>query len=144
MKESQKSALQRKIELGHWIILGISLLVSAVCLPHPFTLGLLIGGFISIANFYWLARDLKSLFLRFSEGVTPARAKYYILMKFYLRFIITGIVLYFVITRTPVSVIGLVVGLSIVVISIVLTIIIEQLINHIRRVRKKDASPVIS
>ena len=144
MTETGKSLLQKKIELGHWIVLGISLIVSAVFLPYPFTLGLLIGGLVSIANFYWLAGDLKRLFLQFSEGVTPTRAKYYILMKFYLRFIVTGIVLYFVITRTPVNVVGLVVGLSIVVISIVLTIVIENLINSRRRVKKKNASPVIS
>lgn len=144
MTESGKSPLQKKIERSHWIILGISLVVSAVLLPHSFTLGILVGGLVSIANFYWLAKDLKRLFGQFSEGVTPTRAKYFILMKFYLRFIVTGVVLYIVITRMPVSVIGLVVGLSIVVISIVLTIIIDNLVHSIRRVKKKDASAVIS
>jgi hypothetical protein len=142
--ESRKNPLQKKIEWGYWVILGISVLISAAFLPYPFTLGLLVGGVVSIANFYWLAKDLKKLFGQFSEGVTEKRAKYCILMKYYLRFIVTGIVLYFVITRMPVSVIGLVVGLSIVVISIVLAIVIENLINSIRRVKKKDASPVIS
>lgn len=144
MKEARKSPLQKKIEMGNWIILGISLLLSALFLPYRFATGILAGGIISIANFYWLAKDLKKLFRQFSEGVTTKRAKHYILMKFYLRFIVTGVVLYFVITRMPVSVIGLVVGLSIVVISIVLTIVIENLINSIRRPKKKNASPVIS
>ena len=144
MTESCKSPLQKKIEWGHWVILGMSVLVSAVFMSYPFTLGLLVGGIVSIANFYWLAKDLKNLFRQFSEGVAEKRAKYYILMKFYLRFSVTGIVLYVVITRMPVSVIGLVVGLSIVVISIVLTIVIENIISSIRRVKKKDASPVIS
>ena len=144
MTQSQKSPLQKKIEPGNLIIVFIFLLISAIFLPYRFTIGILVGVIISIANFYWLAKDLKKLFRQFSEGVTEKGAKYYILMRFYLRFIITGIVLYFVITRMPVSVIGLVVGLSIVVISIVLTIVIENLINPIRRVKKKDASPVIS
>ena len=144
MTESRKSPLQKKIETGNLLVLGIFLLISAIFLPCRFTIGILVGGIISIANFYWLAKDLKKLFRQFSEGVTEKRAKYYILMRFYLRFMITGVVLYFVITRMPVSVIGLVVGLSIVVISIVLTIVIENLINSIRRVKKKDASPVIS
>ena len=144
MMQRGKSPLQKKIERGHWLVLGVSLAASALWLPHSFTLGILIGGLISIANFYWLARDLKRLFGLFSEGVTQARAKYYILMKFYLRFIVSAIVLYVVITRMPVSVVGLVVGLSIVVISIVLTIVIDNLVHSIRRVRKKNASPVIS
>jgi type II secretory pathway pseudopilin PulG len=41
-------------------------------------------------------------------------------------------------------VIGLVFGLSIVIIGIVLTVIIENVKNSLRRLREKDASNIIS
>ena len=119
-----KTALQKRLEIGNWVVLGISLIIGFALLPFYFTLGILLGGLVSILNFYWLSRDLKKVFQRYSS-----KAKPYILMKFYVRFIITGIVIFIILTRTPVSVPGLVVGLSLVVVNILLTVICANLKN---------------
>ena len=61
-------------------------------------------------------------------------------MKYYIRFIFMGIVLFFVITRMSVDIFGLLLGLSVVVINIILTVIGANLKNPLRRFRKKNAS----
>lgn len=47
--------------------------------------------------------------------------------KYYIRLAVTAIVLFFIITRMHVDVIGLIVGLSVVVISIIFTTVLELL-----------------
>jgi hypothetical protein len=139
MGKITKTALQKRLEIGNWVVLGISLIIGFALLPFYFTLGILLGGLVSILNFYWLSRDLKKVFQRYSS-----KAKPHIMMKFYVRFIITGIIIFIILTRTPVSVPGLVVGLSLVVVNILLTVICVNLKNPIRRLKKKNASPFIS
>jgi hypothetical protein len=47
------------------------------------------------------------------------------MIRYYIRMATTAVVLYFVITELPVDIIGLLVGLSLVVINIVITAILE-------------------
>jgi hypothetical protein len=131
--------MQRKVEAGNWITLGVILALSLLFLPGRFALGVFVGGLVSIVNFYWLSRDLKNT-LRKHAG----RAKPFMVLKFYVRLIITGVVLFVVITRTPVDIIGLVLGLSVVVINVVITVIGANVKNPLRRFRKNNASFFIS
>ena len=116
--------MQKNIELGNWVMLGVLLIFSFLFLPGRFTLGVLLGGLISIVNFHWLSRDLRGSFLKHAE-----RAKPFMMVKYYIRFIVTGIVLFFVITRAPADVFGLLLGLSLVVINVILTVIGANLKN---------------
>jgi len=50
-----------------------------------------------------------------------------VVFKYYIRLAVTAIVLFFIITRMHVDVIGLIVGLSVVVISIIFTTVLELL-----------------
>jgi len=109
-----KDPLQSKIELHNWIILGIVSVISYVFLSLNFTLGILAGGIISIANFYGLTRSLKKAF-----GNVSGRTKSFLMIRYYMRFILTGIVIYFLLTRTEISVFGLLIGLSLVVVNII-------------------------
>jgi chromate transport protein ChrA len=111
-----KDPLQRQLEWINWIVLGVFVLISLILLPHKFTLGVLFGGFISIINFHWRGHDLKKVFATLSE-----RAKTRILSRFYIRFGITAVALYFIVTSDLVDVIGLLVGLSTVLVNIILT-----------------------
>ena len=135
----EKSGIQKKIEVGNWLVLAAAVIFSSLFLPYEYVLGVLAGGLVSIANFYWLARDLKVAFERFAH-----RARPFIVMKFYARLLLTGVVLYFVIARLHVSVIGLVIGLSLVMLNIVITIIAINVINPLRRSDKNNASTIIS
>jgi len=96
------------------------LLLSFPFAGRNFLLGLLIGGLISIANFYWMGRDLRAAFRKLSDHL-----KIFVVFKFYVRLAVTAVVLFFIITELPVDIVGLLLGLSLVVINIVVTAILE-------------------
>ena len=114
-----KDPLQRKIELSNWIILAVFLVPSLIFAPVKFSLGILLGGFISILNFYGMAKGLHGLFNKTEGNVNKGP----VLVKYYVRLAITAVILYFLITYKTVDVIGLLIGLSVVVINIVITLI---------------------
>jgi hypothetical protein len=120
MNPTGKDLLQRKIELRNVVILGVMLIASLLLMPWRFTLGILLGGIISIVNLYWLGRDLRVIFSNLS-----GKAKSAMMIRYYIRMAVTAVVLYFIITELPVDIIGLLVGLSLVVINIVFTAILE-------------------
>ena len=118
MNPIEKDPLQKRLEFTNWIVLAVFLAISAVFLSNRFTLGILLGGLISILNFHWLYHNLKNVFQSLTE-----RAKFSIMAKYYLRFILTAILLFIIIANDLVHVFGLLIGLSIVVINIIMTTI---------------------
>jgi hypothetical protein len=118
MNHTEKDPLQKKIEITNWIIMGILLMLSFFFMPYRFTLGMVLGGFISIVNFHWLDRDLRKVFSRLSE-----RAGSFVMVKYFIRITVTAVVLYFIISTDIVDIIGLLIGLSTVVITMVFTAI---------------------
>jgi chromate transport protein ChrA len=113
-----KDQLQKKIELSKWITIGVILVPSLFFAPVKFSLGVLLGGFISILNFYWMEKGLRGFFQK-----TGGNVKGPVLIKYYIRLAMTAVVLYFLIAYETVNVIGLLIGLSVVVINIVITVI---------------------
>ena len=100
-------------------MLGVFVLISLFAFSFRFSLGVLLGGLISIVNFHWLGRDLKKVFQSLNDN-----SKTRIMFKYYIRFAITAVVLYFVVSENTVDIIGLLIGLSVVLINIVLTTVI--------------------
>jgi len=100
-------------------VLAVCLIISVLLMSAPFTYGILLGGFISIVNFHWLDRDLRKIFSNLS-----GKAKSALLLKYYLRLAVTAVVLYILISQSLVDIIGLLVGLSVVVMNIVLTAVL--------------------
>lgn len=113
-----KDPFQRKIEIANWIVLAVIFIISWIFTPFDFYLGVLLGGFISILNFYWMERGLRGIF-----NNTAAKVKGGVMIKYYIRLILTAIVLYFLIANATVNIIGLLIGLSVVVINIIVTLI---------------------
>jgi len=114
-----KDQLQNKIEIVNWIVLAVLFLLALILTPIKFALGILLGGFISIVNFYWMERGLRDLFNNNSSKSIKAR----IIIKYYIRLALIAIVLYFLIAYSTVNVIGLLIGLSVGVINIIITLI---------------------
>ena len=113
-----KDPFQRKIEIANWIVLAVIFIISWIFTPFDFYLGVLLGGFISILNFYLMERGLRGIFTN-----TAAKVKGGVMIKYYIRLILTAIVLYFLIANATVNIIGLLIGLSVVVINIIVTLI---------------------
>jgi len=119
----QKDPLQKRLEWTNWLILGLSFFIGLMLVSEKFALGVLLGGLISIVNFHWLHRDLKKVFLNPSGGA----ARSTVMFRYYLRFAATAVVLYFIITGNLVNVIGLLIGLSVVIMNIALTVVLMLL-----------------
>ena len=85
-----------------------------------FTLGIVFGGLIVTINFHLLSKTLKG-------ALTPPYLSSHnvILAKYYLRFIISGVIIFFLIKYQVVNPLGLFIGLSVVVASIMLATLIE-------------------
>ncbi len=102
------------------------LILSLVFMSMNFTMGILFGGLISIANYYWLYLSLRKAFRQLSD-----RSKTAVMVKYYIRFALTGVVLYFILTKTQADVIGLLLGLSVVVINIICSAFFEMSKNNL-------------
>jgi hypothetical protein len=130
VKHTGKDPLQRRLEITNWVLLAVLLAGSLIVGSARFTLGILIGGLISIVNFHWLYRNLLSVF---TKQLHRARAA--LMLRYYIRLAVTAAVLFIVISRDLTDVIGLVVGLSIVVANIVLTtVLVLSRKNHAEEV----------
>ena len=109
-----KKTLQ-DIKTFNWIILFILGVLSGIFMTVQFTLGVILGGLIIIANFSLLHN---TMYKAFSDLSLMKGKKMALVVKFYFRLAIMGLIIYILITNGWVNPLGLAVGLSIVVLSI--------------------------
>ncbi len=105
----------QEIKTFNWIILFILGALSGIFMTVQFTLGVILGGLMIIANFSLLHHTMRSAFS--DQGVMKGK-KMALIAKFYFRLAIMGLIIYILITNGWVNPLGLAVGLSIVVLSI--------------------------
>ena len=105
---------------SNWVLFCVTSLAGFVLFPVDFALGIMCGGLLVTVNFHMLSRTLKKAF-------TPSHlsSHHVVLVKYYLRFIASGVILFFLISGHYVHPLGLFIGLSVVVSSIVLATICE-------------------
>ena len=113
MKDREK--LLKQIKTTNWIILLILGSLSSAFMNATFTLGVILGGLIIIANFSVLQHTIRSAF---SDQGAMLGKKISLVAKFYFRLAIMGLIIYILITSGWVNPLGLTVGLSIVIFSI--------------------------
>ena len=104
----------------NWILLILASLIGALVFSPAFFRGIAFGGLIVTINFHLLSRTLK-------KALTPPHlaSHHKILAKYYVRFTISGIIIFLLIANRIVDPLGLFVGLSIVVASIMLATLCE-------------------
>jgi len=113
LKVDEGERLLRIITLYNWILL-VSLTVGALLIVgRSFGAGVFAGGLIVSTNFYFLHRTLKT-------ALNPMRllSPGVIMGKYYVRFLISAVVIYVLISEHYVDPLGLLLGLSIILISI--------------------------
>jgi len=115
----EKDPLQKRLEITNWALLATLVAGSLLLRSSRFSLGVLYGGLISIVNFHWLYRNLLNVFTKH-----PSQARKAILVRYTIRLAVTGLVLYWIISGNLADVIGLVIGLSVVVLNIILTTVL--------------------
>ena len=105
---------------SNWILLVMISLIGLLASSPAFARGMIFGGLIVTVNFHLLAKTLKTA-LRPQRLASPNA----ILVKYYIRFIISGVIIFLLIRQQVVNPIGLFVGLSVVVASITLATMVE-------------------
>jgi hypothetical protein len=108
------------VKRTNWVLLVFASIVGLFLTPLDFVLGIIFGGLIVTLNFHLLSRTLKKAFT--PPLVTSHNS---ILAKYYIRFIISGFIIFLLISKHVVNPLGLFVGLSIVVASTMLATLIE-------------------
>ncbi len=99
----------------NWILFVFASIIGLAVATPGFARGIIFGGLIVTINFHLLYKTLKKAF-------TPPHISSHnvVLAKYYIRFIISGLILYLLIRGDFVDPLGLFVGLSVVVASITL------------------------
>ena len=112
--------LLKFILFANWILFALVTATSGIYASPMMTAGIIAGGLITIINFHLLYRTLK-------RALTPPHiaSQGVILFKYYIRFIISAIILFLLISGGYVNPLGLFIGLSVVVASIILATIRE-------------------
>jgi hypothetical protein len=100
---------------ANWVIFAAATAMGGLLAPFDFALGIFCGGLIVTVNFHLLARTLRG-------ALTPPHlaSHHVVLAKYYLRFAVSGFVIFILIAGRLVAPVGLVIGLSVVVVSIML------------------------
>jgi hypothetical protein len=123
--------LQNILRKLNWVVLLILSLFGYIIMSPFWTAGVVFGGLVAIANFSVLQHTVRRAFS--PEGIHQG-ARFSIVGKYYLRLFALGLVIYGLITRGWIDPVGLVVGLSTVMVSI-----IGVAIHMALRTRTKEA-----
>jgi hypothetical protein len=105
-----------------WFILGGLLIGSLLFRNVSLTIGILCGGLVSIGGFLWLRRSLGQLLAEPGPG---AKARYQ--FGYVVRLVTLAVVLAALIAVVKINPVGLIIGLSVVVINLLWTTIQHSL-----------------
>jgi len=108
------------ITRSNWIFLGIVTMLGYFLASPHFAWGIILGGLIVTVNFHLLYRTLKTAL------TPPYLASHHVVIgKYYLRFAASGLIIFFLISKKYVDPLGLILGLSVVVLSILFATLME-------------------
>jgi hypothetical protein len=128
----------RTLKLANWTALALLVAVGFFWQGPKFGLGVLTGGLLVVVNFHWLHYNLRNLLegpAKVAEG-QRGQAKAFFAARQLLRFFVALMVLFFLLAQDWIDVIGLVVGLSTIVLTLMVVAVIEVI-----KLKKKEANP---
>ncbi|MCK5350601.1 MAG: ATP synthase subunit I, partial [Desulfobacula sp.] len=114
------------VSKSNWFLIVILTLFSLVNTPFRFTLGVVLGAIIATISFHLLKQTVNKAF-EHPETVAQRGRMILItvLIKYYIRFAISGLIIFLLIAGNVVNPLGLLAGLSVVVVSISIATIFE-------------------
>jgi hypothetical protein len=101
------------LNAGSWILLALLAIVGWLLFSRHFAAGVVAGGVLAIANFYWLHSIMKRTLL-----LPKGTAQRFAMTRYMLRLVLIGVAVWVMIVRFNIDLIGLLVGLSVLVINI--------------------------
>ena len=109
---------------SNWLLLVLTALVTVMTTSTPFYLGVLAGGLIVAVNFHLLKRTIEKD-IRPEAVMEKGRSLTgRVLIKYYIRFAVSGILIFLLISNHIVHPLGLLTGLSVVVASVFLVTVL--------------------
>lgn len=127
----------RHLKIANWVVLAILVAGGYLLKGREFALGVLAGGVLVVVNFHLLHRFLKGTLEKAQiDPESKAKAQAFFAAKQLLRFFGLLAIVYLLVRHGWVDVIGLVVGLSTVVLTLTLLGI-----NEIIKLKNKEANP---
>ncbi len=108
------------IVYSNWIVLSAVSIAAGILEGFDFTLGVVIGGLMVTLNFQLMHRSLKKSFNR--KRLPSLKS---ILVKHYFRFGLSIVLIFFLISKRWTDPGGLLIGLSVVVVSIMIAALCE-------------------
>jgi hypothetical protein len=97
----------------NWLLLLVMTAASVLFISPYFAKGLFVGGLIANISFILLKKDITRVL---SGPLNAAKGRF--LIKYYIRFTVLALILFFLVRYRSIHLVGLLVGLSTVVISI--------------------------
>jgi len=127
----------RHLKIANWVVLTILVAAGYLGGGREFALGVLVGGLVVVINFHLLHRFLKGTLERAQhDPESKGRAQAFFAAKQLLRFLALVVIVYLLVRHGWVNMIGLVVGLSTVVLTLILLAI-----NEVIKQKNKEANP---
>ncbi len=113
--QTPEAALMKGLWWANLVTFGVLCAGAFIVSDWRSGLGVVVGGAIALTNYRLLQRTIcRALLPREKKGVLGR-----VLAKYYLRFLATAVVLFFLVRQGWVEPLGLLVGLSVVVITII-------------------------
>ena len=106
---------------ANWILLLVAIAMGGLIATFDFTTGVLAGGLIVTINFHLMYRSLRKN-LNPPPHLSSAKS---VFVKHYVRFISSIVVIYILVSKNIVDPGGLLIGLSVVVVSIMIASLFE-------------------
>ncbi len=128
----------RTLKITNWVILACLAAVSRLLLGGDFAVGVVVGGLLAVLNFHALHRAVQGLAVRAQAGPPEqgGRAKAYFAVRQALRYVVVLVLIFYLVGSGRVHVLGLIVGLSTVVLTLMLAAITETV-----KLKRKEAHP---
>jgi hypothetical protein len=122
--EEHKPAItisNRRILIEMAVIIGIGILAGLLAVSLKFSIGVLIGGILAFVNYLWLESSLRGLFAHVAAGGRPGLPA----IRYILRYLVIGGVLWLVYLTGAGSMVGAILGLA----SFAFAVVIEGFIS---------------
>jgi hypothetical protein len=110
----------KKIQVLNWLLTAAMGLAAWLIFSENIGRAIFLGGVIAACSFSWLQRDLSRLF---SGPLTMLKGRFFI--KYYARLSFLALILFWLISYYRIHVLGMLAGLSVVMLSIAVTAIGE-------------------
>jgi len=113
------------VSRSNWYLLIITSLFGFINTSQDFALGILFGGLLATVNFHLLQRTLGRVLNPLKKEYNKRTILRVVLIKYYIRFALSGVIIYLLISQNIVAPLGLLAGLSVVVASIMAATMVE-------------------